>query len=39
MFTKKFNIDVEKVKKRNQELIKMKWIDKLSKKQKKYLNP
>ena len=34
----KFKIDLDHVKKRNDELISLNWIDKLSKKQKKYLN-
>jgi len=38
MFVNKFNVNIDKIKKRNEELIQTKWIDKLSTKQKKYLN-
>ena len=34
----KFKINIDKVKKRNEELINKKWIDKLSTKQKKFLD-
>jgi hypothetical protein len=38
MLLQKFNIDTEKIKKRNKELIDMKLMDKLSSSQKKFLN-
>jgi hypothetical protein len=38
MFIEKFKIDIDKIKKRNKELIAKNWIDKLSISQKKFLN-
>jgi hypothetical protein len=38
MLLSKFEIDIDKIKKRNKELINMNWIDKLSIDQKKFLN-
>jgi hypothetical protein len=38
MFIKKFEIDTDKIKKRNEELMAMNWIDKLTAKQKSFLN-
>jgi hypothetical protein len=38
MFIQKFKINIDKIKKRNEELMSKNWIDKLSKEQKKFLN-
>jgi hypothetical protein len=38
MLLQKLKIDIDKINKRNQELIETKWIDKLNNKQKKFLN-
>jgi hypothetical protein len=38
MFIEKFKIDIDKIKKRNKDLIAKNWIDKLSNIQKKFLN-
>lgn len=38
MLLQKFNIDTEKIKRRNKELIEMKIVDKLNNKQKKFIN-
>lgn len=38
MLLHKLKIDIDKINKRNQELIETKWIDKLNNKQKKFLN-
>ena len=38
MLPNKFKIDTDKIKKRNDELIRKNWINKLDKKQKKFLN-
>jgi len=38
MLIQKFRIDTEKVKKRNEELMKMNWIDKLTAEQKKFIS-
>lgn len=38
MLISKFNIDIDKIKKRNLQLIKLKWTDKLNSEQKKFLN-
>jgi len=38
MLVKKFNIDMNKIKKRNTELINLNIIDKLNMKEQKFLN-
>jgi hypothetical protein len=38
MLLQKFNIDLEKIKRRNEELMNTNWIDTLTKPQKKFLN-
>jgi len=38
MLIKQFNINTEIIKKRNEQLINMKWIDKLTQNEKKFLN-
>jgi len=38
MLLQKFKINTDKIKRRNEELIELNWIDRLSPRQKKFLN-